>query len=186
MIRFLNILSYLWLLSEIILMITKRSKVKEVKKKRDRGSMILLWIMISVGIIAGFFLANRGRWNSLNYYIYVFGIFIFSVGLFIRWLSIIQLKNAFTVDVAINQIHELKTDGLYKIVRHPSYLGMMLIVSGLSIGMNSFFSFLVMCVPVFFAVSYRIYVEEAVLTEEFGEIYKEYAKTTKRIVPFLY
>jgi protein-S-isoprenylcysteine O-methyltransferase Ste14 len=97
-----------------------------------------------------------------------------------------QLKKAFTVDVAINQNHELKTDGLYKTVRHPSYFGLLLILSGLSIGMNSLLSFLVITLPVFLAISYRIYVEEVVLLEEFGAKYEEYRKATKKLIPYIY
>lgn len=179
-------LSLLWLLSEIVLMITKRSKVKSVKKKGDRGSMLIMWICISAGITAGFFFANRMKWNSINYLIWVIGLLTYFFGLFIRWSSIIQLKDAFTVDVAINRQHELKTDGLYKYIRHPSYLGLILIISGLALGMNSIYSFLVVVIPIFLAVSYRITVEEKMLLREFDEKYIEFKASTKKIIPFVY
>jgi protein-S-isoprenylcysteine O-methyltransferase Ste14 len=186
MIQVLVYLSFLWLLSEIILMIAKRSKVKSVKKKRDRGSMLIMWICISASITAGFIFANRMKWNSINYLIWFFGLLTYFIGLFIRWSSIIQLKDAFTVDVAINQQHELKTDGLYRFIRHPSYLGLLLIISGLSFGMNSIYSIFVIIIPIFLAVSYRIQVEEKLLMSEFGEKYTQFKLTTKKIIPFIY
>jgi protein-S-isoprenylcysteine O-methyltransferase Ste14 len=179
-------LSFLFLLSEIILTLTKRSKKKSVKKKKDRGSMVLLWTVITTSLTAGFNLADYSTWNSLNYFISFFGLLLFLLGLIIRWTAIIQLKKAFTVDVAINQEHKLKTEGLYKIVRHPSYLGLLLIISGLSTGMNSLISFLVITIPVFLTIVYRINVEEAVLLEEFGSKYADYSKTTKKIIPYLF
>ena len=185
-IKILIYLSYLFGTSELILTVTKRSKQKNVKRKNDRGSLIILWVIIIMSITAGFNLADYKTWNSLNYFIYAVGILVYLAGMIIRWTSIIQLKKAFTVDVVISQKQELKTDGLYKIVRHPSYLGIALISSGLSIGMNSLFSFLVLTLPVFFAIIYRIYVEEAILLEEFGVKYEKYCKTTRKIIPFIY
>jgi protein-S-isoprenylcysteine O-methyltransferase Ste14 len=61
-----------------------------------------------------------------------------------------------------------------------------MIVSGLSLCMNSLFSFLVVTIPVFLANIYRIHVEEAILVDEFGEKYKEYRKTTRKIIPYIY
>jgi len=186
MIKILIYLSYIFGTSEFILTIIKRSKQKLVKMKNDRGSLIILWVLIIIGIVAGFNLADYRKWSSLNYIIYATGILVYLVGLIIRWIAIFQLKKAFTVDVAISHQQELKTDGLYSMVRHPSYLGNILIVSGLSIGMNSLLSFLVVTIPVFLAISYRIYVEEEILLEEFGEKYRDYCHITKRIIPFIY
>ena len=186
MIKILICLSYLFGTSELILTVTKRSKQKNVKKKNDRGSLIILWVIIILSITAGFNLAYYKTWSSLNYFIYAMGIMVYFSGMIIRWTSIIQLKKAFTVDVAISRNQELKTDGLYRLVRHPSYLGTIMIVSGLSLCMNSLFSFLVVTIPVFLANIYRIHVEEAILVDEFGEKYKEYRKTTRKIIPYIY
>jgi protein-S-isoprenylcysteine O-methyltransferase Ste14 len=97
-----------------------------------------------------------------------------------------QLKKRFTVDVAINREHDLKTDGMYKIIRHPAYLGLFLIFTGLAISLNSIISLLVIIIPVFLVIQYRIYVEEAVLIEEFGDVYRQYSARTKRIIPWIF
>jgi protein-S-isoprenylcysteine O-methyltransferase Ste14 len=122
----------------------------------------------------------------MNYFIALFGLLFIVFGSILRWASIIQLKGAFTVDVAINREHDLKTDGMYKKLRHPSYLGLLMILSGLSIGMNNLLSFLAITLPVFFAILNRINVEETVLMEEFGEKYREYCKVTRKILPYIY
>jgi protein-S-isoprenylcysteine O-methyltransferase Ste14 len=96
------------------------------------------------------------------------------------------MKNAFTVDVAINEVHQLKTDGLFKLVRHPSYLGLLMILSGFSLGMETMVSFILVTIPVFLVISYRIKVEEKLLIETFGEEYIRYSGSTKKIVPYLY
>jgi protein-S-isoprenylcysteine O-methyltransferase Ste14 len=179
-------LAYLFGISESILAIKKRSKKSTVKLKKDRGSLTIMYVVFTTSMTAGFFLADFRSQTSLRYIMISLGLMIYLLGLLIRWTSIIQLKKAFTVDVAINKEHELKTDGLYKFIKHPAYLGLFMIFLGLSVSMNSLLSFLAIALPVFLAIAYRIKVEEAVLFEEFGSKYEEYSKTTKKIIPFVY
>jgi len=158
-------------------MIIKRSKSESVKTREDRGSMVLLWSMITLGFIGGFFLSKPANmfWTG-------FGFTFIIGGLIVRWIAILQLGNAFTVDVAITKAANLKTDGIYERVRHPSYTGIMAIVIGFGVTMNSLYSFLVLVLPVFFAVIFRIGVEEKVLIKEFGNSYVEYKSKTKRLI----
>jgi protein-S-isoprenylcysteine O-methyltransferase Ste14 len=90
------------------------------------------------------------------------------------------------VDVVINRDHELKTDGLYGIVRHPSYFGLLLLLTGLSLGMNSLLSALLVIIAVSAALLYRISVEEKILEQEFGIMYRDYKTVTKKLIPFIY
>jgi protein-S-isoprenylcysteine O-methyltransferase Ste14 len=92
----------------------------------------------------------------------------------------------FTVNVAIINEHQLKTTGLYKMVRHPSYLGLILIIIGLGLCLNSILSLFIIVIPDFLAINYRIAVEEKALTEEFGEKYSTYSARVKRIIPYIY
>jgi protein-S-isoprenylcysteine O-methyltransferase Ste14 len=92
----------------------------------------------------------------------------------------------FTVDVSIATTHTLKTSGLYKIVRHPSYLGLMLIITGLGLSDGSILSFIVVVASVFLAMNYRMAVEEQALIAEFGTQYEDYKKRVSRIVPWIY
>jgi protein-S-isoprenylcysteine O-methyltransferase Ste14 len=186
MLRLVIYLSYLFLFSELILMLTKRSKHKYVKRRGDRGSLIVLWLTIAIGLTMGFNLAKFGVWSHTDYFLGFLGILVSFCGMIIRWTTIIQLKKAFTVDVAVNQVHQLKTDGLFKIVRHPSYLGLLMILSGFSLCMNTVISFIVVTLPVLLAIIYRIKVEENLLVETFGEEYIKYSGSTKKIIPFLY
>ncbi|NOZ85601.1 MAG: isoprenylcysteine carboxylmethyltransferase family protein [Deltaproteobacteria bacterium] len=167
-------------------MIAKRSKKNGTKTKNDKKSLVLFWITIPLSLTIGFLTANRQEWNILNYSIAIFGLSIFMIGIIIRWISIIQLNKEFTVNVTITTNHNLKTDGMYKNLRHPSYLGLLLICLGLSISMNSMISLIVITIPILLAIIYRIKIEENTLIKEFGEIYKDYMKKTYKIIPKLY
>ena len=165
-------------------MLWKRSKKSYTKVQKDQGSMLLLWISISACLAVG--LMFSGQQSDQNNPVLIAGIIVFVIGNFLRWISIIQLGSMFTVDVAISKEHQLKTNGIYGVVRHPSYLGLFLILIGLSLGMNSVFSFLIVVLPNFLSLNYRIKVEEKALLIEFSEEYKRYMKSTKKIIPLIY
>jgi len=170
-IQIVTYLSFLFMISEFSLMLAKRSDNKAAKSQNDKKSLIIFWIVIPLSITAGFFLANYQEWQPYNVAIAYVGLAIFVTGILIRWLSIMQLKKDFTVDVAITGSHHLQTDGMYKKMRHPSYLGLLMIGMGLAIAMNSVTSFLVITIAFSFAIRYRIVVEETILLNEFGEDY---------------
>lgn len=179
-------LAYLFGISESILAYARRSKNNTVKTRRDKGSLIALYVVFSISMTAGYMLADF-KTGSVSYYLTVScGLILYLLGMIIRWTAILQLKKAFTVDVAINQQHELKTDGIYSIIRHPAYLGLWLIFIGLSVSLYSILSFIAITIPVFLVILYRIKVEEKLLTEEFGVEYQNYARNTRRLIPFIF
>lgn len=175
--------SILFFISEFSLMILKHSKKGKTKLKNDKLSLIIFWITIPLSLTIGLFTANYQKWNTLNHSIAIFGFSVFAIGIIIRWISIIQLKNEFTVNVSITKNHNLKTDGIYKKIRHPSYLGLLLICFGLSTAMNSVISFFVISIPIYIAIIYRIKIEESILIKEFGDLYKQYILNSKKLFP---
>jgi len=178
--------SILFFLSEFILMLLKRSGRKGTKVKKDKSSLLLFWIIIPLGITAGFFSAKYEDWSISNEWLAISGLSICLLGICIRWISILQLKKEFTVDVSLRESHQLKRDGIYKHIRHPSYLGLLLICTGLSLSMNSMISVLAVCLPIILVLLYRMKTEEDLLLDEFGKEYREYMKKSKRIIPLIY
>ena len=176
--------SILFFLSELILRITKHSEEKSVKKKDDKKSLTIFWFIIPVSLTIGFFAANYGEWTNVNNLLAILGMTLFTAGIIIRWMAIFQLDKDFTVDVAITKNHNLKVNGIYKKSRHPSYLGLLLICFGLSLAMNSIVSFIIISLPVYFAIIYRIKIEESILLKEFGEPYKKYMLNTHKLFIF--
>jgi protein-S-isoprenylcysteine O-methyltransferase Ste14 len=175
------LMSFLFGFSELLLLLIKRSKSGRTKIQKDKGSLIVLWVAITVGITAGFIFSkpNTGFFSG-------FGIGFIIGGLVIRWLSIIQLGKSFTVDVAITDSAQLITDGMYERIRHPSYSGLLAIVLGFTFAMGSLLSTLVFLIPVASAILYRIDVEEKVMKDEFGDEFNNYVKDTKKIIPGIY
>jgi len=179
-------LSFLFLISELVLALTKHSVKKSTIRKRDKGSLLIMWIIIGLSLTAGFNLAKFHDWRFVNFFTGSVGIILLLAGLTIRWIAILQLRKAFTVNVAVSINQILKTDGLYRIVRHPGYLGLLLIMTGEALTMNTFISFIIVFVPICLAILYRIHIEEKLLEEFFGDAYRNYKLHTRRIIPFIY
>jgi protein-S-isoprenylcysteine O-methyltransferase Ste14 len=174
-------------ISEIILLLVKRSKKGAVKNSLDKNSLILLWITITGCMVLGGFITAFEIWPFPDTAIIRdIGVAVAIIGFIIRWIAILQLGKMFTVDVAIASGHALKTDGMYSIIRHPSYLGLMLIICGIALCQANILACIVIIIPIFLALNYRIKVEEKALLAEFGEQYEAYQKNTARIIPGIY
>lgn len=107
-------------------------------------------------------------------------------GMLVRTVSVITLRQFFTVQVAIRQGHKIIDAGLYRYVRHPSYLGIFLFTFGFALSLNNLFSIIILVGGVFFGIEKRVKQEEKVLVKHFGSSYKDYRKRTKRYLLGLY
>jgi protein-S-isoprenylcysteine O-methyltransferase len=108
------------------------------------------------------------------------------IGLMIRIHALLSLKQYFTYSVAKVENHKIIETGLYKFIRHPGYLGQLLIFIGISISISNWLSILAMMVPITLGYLYRIKVEERFMVEQLGEDYPSYQKRTKRLIPMIY
>jgi protein-S-isoprenylcysteine O-methyltransferase Ste14 len=109
-----------------------------------------------------------------------------TLGLAIRITSILTLKKQFTYTVTKIENHELIERGLYKFIRHPAYLGQLIIFAGISTALSNWVSIIFMMIPVSIGFIYRITIEEKFLKEQMGQQYMDYQKRTKRLIPMIY
>ena len=172
-----------WGLSEIVLNIAARSKTGKSDAK-DKGSIIIIWLTLFVSIAAGVVIAvNYPSFGKLQT---IAGAALVVAGVIFRWIAILSLGKMFTTNVSIQNEHKLKTDGLYGVLRHPSYTGSLMSFLGLGISLGNIYSLIVVFIPVTLAFLYRIKVEEDALSKHFGEEYEIYKSRTKKLLPFIF
>ena len=180
-------LGLIYVVSEILLTLTRRSRSK-TGTKQDRSTLGVIWLVIAVSIMAGVFVAQNFRAAALPHgrMFATAGVVLFVAGLILRWWAIITLGRFFTVDVTIEKDHALVERGPFRIVRHPSYTGVLLTFVGLALSMGNWAALLVILIPIGAAFIHRMNVEEDALSQALGPRYAEYMKRTKRLVPFIY
>jgi len=180
--------SYLYGFFELFMGIRQKQKRKQnIVKSGDKASIWILTILIAVGYLLSFSIGatKTGRiyhWDTF----FAIGALLAIVGLIIRINAIVTLKQHFTYTVTAIEHHELIETGIYKYIRHPGYLGQIIIFIGISTSMSNWLSILLMLIPVLFGYIYRIRTEERFMAEQLGQKYIDYQKRTKRLIPLIY
>lgn len=179
-------LGFFMFLSELGLNLVKRSRAGAISK--DRNSLLLALLLNGTGCgLATYFMFQPPEWTLWRGELLTLsGLCLFLSGMALRWYAIIYLGRFFTTNVAIAQDHRLIDTGPYRLVRHPSYSGSLLMVVGFGLCLGNIASLLSLMAFAGLALFRRIQVEEHALTEAFGEQYHSYMRRTKRLIPFLF
>lgn len=173
-------------LSEILLNLLTRSGKKD-KKGQDKETLRIIWITISIAMAAGSIVHAYSPAPIINSMIIPYiGLGLIVFGMVFRFSAIWSLGKMFTVDVTIRENHKIKKDGLYKILRHPAYSGMILSFIGFGFSVNNWISLLIVAIPVISVMIFRIKTEEKMLLKQFGDEYSNYMKATYRLLPWIF
>jgi protein-S-isoprenylcysteine O-methyltransferase len=157
-------------------------------QQKDRGTFQLIWIVLTIAIVAGIYagqMVPAARFPHMET-IYPIGLGLFVLGMALRAWSIWTLGKFFTVQVAIASDHKLVEDGPYRLLRHPSYTGSLLMFVGCFLCFENALTLAIVLGSVLAVFVRRIHVEEAALAEAFGDTWRDYAKRTWRLLPFVY
>ena len=187
-----KIFYYAWLASEIYIAIATRTRSGN-GKVRDRGTLLLLWVVIFSSIFCGIWIGEAQGPNLPSGAI-VFGapwmkfasLLVLIFGLILRWTAVLSLGKSFSANVAIHSTQTVLKTGLYRWMRHPSYTGLLLCILAVGLHTRNWISLLAIFVPPAVALLYRIHVEEIALREHFGQEYIDYSRQTSRLIPGIY
>lgn len=179
-------LGLMYLASEVLLTITHRSRGTGIRQ--DRSTLRVLWLVILASVAAGVYVALHVNAAALpqRQLCRLLALLLFAAGIALRWSAIVTLGRFFTVDVQIARDHELVERGPFRLIRHPSYTGVLLAFSGFALSLANWASILVILLPISAAFVRRMNVEEQALTGALGEPYLSYVRRTKRLLPGIY
>lgn len=178
----------LWGVLEIIGMVAT-SRSGRGRKSSDKGSSRILVLLTWLGIALDFTLSFQFPqaailWKRTS--LFFIGIAFMLSGTAFRFYSMSVLGRSFTYYVAVHAEQTVVEVGPYRYVRHPSYTGALMIFVGMGLALGNWAGLLALLVCIGIAYTYRITVEESVLTATLGEPYRQYMHRTRRLVPFLF
>jgi len=156
--------------------------------REDRGNRWVLPVFGVIGLLGGFLPAYTDRigfWTMDTDTIRWFGVAIFAAGGVLRLWPVFVLGRRFSGLVAIQSGHTLVTTGIYQLIRHPSYLGLLLTGIGWACGFRSGAG-LVLLAFILPPLLFRIRAEERLLENQFGDEYRAYTSRTSRLIPGIY
>lgn len=113
------------------------------------------------------------------------GVCLFAVGGVLRLWPVFVLGRRFSGLVAIQPGHQLVTGGIYRHIRHPSYLGLIVMGFGWALAFRSLIGVFLAALTIVPLVA-RMRAEDAMLEREFGGVYSAYRARTARLIPGLY
>jgi len=175
----------LWNLLDSYIMLLHNKKKGYYTIEKKSKYVIILGIILGMSI-GQFFLESRLRFlEDFTFFRYL-GVFVMLLGLIIRMIAILQLGTSFTDHIMVKKEKALYKKGLYKFIRHPSYLGEIMIFLGVSfVYAYPLSSMIAFFIPTL-AFLYRIHIEEKSLIHHYQDVYVDYQKETKKIIPFVY
>ncbi len=163
-----------------------------MKRGAQREQILLyceLTIIFSIVAISVLDLATRHnggqQLDPLVDAIKVAGLILFLTGFVIRMLARKTLGKFFSTQLRVLDDHEIVTNGIYRYIRHPAYLGLLCIFLAIPLLFYSLYGFILIILGIP-DVIYRIRREEGMLITRFGNSYLEYMKTSKKLLPFIY
>ncbi len=135
--------------------------------------------------VSGWDLIRRGGSLDILSVQSVFGLAFIVVGLTICLVAAGTLRRFYASTLVIRQDHQLITHGVYRLVRHPIYLGAGMVCIGVPVGVSSLYGLLIMSALIPLILN-RIRMEERILTDEFGDAYRKYKDRTRKLIPLIY
>jgi protein-S-isoprenylcysteine O-methyltransferase Ste14 len=160
----------------------RRDGIKLERKDQGSGLAVNIGIIASIYIAFGFSLV---RIAVLPDWVFYPGIVLMFGGIVIRQWSIAILGGFFSVLVSVQEGQTIIRRGPYRSVRHPSYTGTLLTLTGIGLAVQSYGALLTLLVMFGIVYRYRIDVEEKALVEQFGNEYVAYMNDTKMLIPFI-
>jgi protein-S-isoprenylcysteine O-methyltransferase Ste14 len=157
-------------------------------EQEDRGNRWVLAAFFAVGLLDGWLPAYCDRVGLLTFGgegVRWTGVALFAIGGVLRLAPVFVLGRRFSGLVAIQRGHALVTDGLYRVTRNPSYLGLMIMLVGWALAFRSLCG-LVLAALFLPPLIARIRSEEALLAKHFGAEYEGYRARTWRLIPYVY
>ncbi len=178
----------IWRVIEAALDIRSYGRLRAGVQRQDNGSRLLLACLIVLGAGLGTVIAFQVSATAIPFGRIVFfwlGILLMYAGIVLRLYAVRVLGAYFTTSLATAPGQPVIETGPYRLIRHPSYTGILLTLLGFGLCLANWLGLLVLMAGALLGFWYRIRVEERVLQKQLGQPYHDYMRRTKRLIPFV-
>jgi len=183
------VLAYLLAFSQEWMVLNKRKPAAGESRPQDRSSYAFLMWVVALSVAVACFCALNVRGATFkNERVVCFwvGTVVMVAGGFLRRYCFRTLGEHFQPVVNVVASQPVIEIGLYRWIRHPSYLAAYFLFLGFGLALANWLSLAIIFLGVTLGYGYRIHVVEKALAETLGAPYREYMKRTKRLIPFVF
>jgi protein-S-isoprenylcysteine O-methyltransferase Ste14 len=173
-----------WVVSELWVQV----RSARGRTNRDRGTVWLVNACIGAAWLTTAFAAARlpGAAMPGQPLPFLLGLVVAWGGIALRWSAFRALGRTFTFRVTTAPDQTVVSSGPYRILRHPSYTGLELVLLGIALLYGDWIGLAAMLILPMIGLLVRIHVEEQALEAALGQDYREFAAGRKRLIPFLW
>jgi len=111
------------------------------------------------------------------------GTLLLAFGLWLFHRSHADLGANWSLTLELREKHQLVTHGVYRLVRHPMYLALLIYSAGQALVLPNWFVGPSYAVAMVLLFALRVGPEERMMREQFGKDYEAYQARTKRLIP---
>ena len=179
---------YVWAFGPEWRIVREGVKGSRSAESPDSGSLRLLLTGQWIALMAAFLLAFFHVWAfpaGVIRPLFALGVTLLLLGSLLRRYCWRTLGEYFTGDVRARVDQPVIRTGPYRLVRHPSYTGGIMMFIGIGLALGSIPGFLLLTLTTIVAYGYRVAVEERALVEAIGEPYRSYMSESRRFIPFI-
>jgi protein-S-isoprenylcysteine O-methyltransferase Ste14 len=185
---------FLFIVSEIIVglvlpfIIIKEEKEKIIELKLYSLVGFILYVLVGMTFIV--ILASISYYYNFglfNYNLgYIIGFLLFIIGLVLQGIAEATLGKYYLPSIGTVEGQKIIKNGIYKYIRHPGYLGEILIFFGLGFVTYNWLGILGAFIVALIVYAGEVIPEEKYMLEKFGKEYEEYMKETFRFIPYIF
>jgi protein-S-isoprenylcysteine O-methyltransferase Ste14 len=173
-----------WVVVELRQSVTHRAEAVNANWRSE----VLFRLIVGAGAVAADALAGIAKSVTIRPAAVAdwIGLVLFWAGISLRLWSFHTLGRYFTFTVQTSTDQPVIANGPYRMIRHPSYAALLLIIVAVGLFIGNWWSLVCLTAAIAGGLVFRIQVEERALMHDLGDGYRDYAATHTRLVPFIW
>jgi protein-S-isoprenylcysteine O-methyltransferase Ste14 len=164
----------------------KRRTEGGISREKERTQKVVMAFLypICVALVVTPPLDVRFGWSNMPWYLCVFGDALVIVS-FHLFLSVSKVNTYAAANIRVEEGQKVISTGMYRVVRHPMYLGALFLLVGTPVALGSWWTLFLIPISLPILVV-RILNEEKVLVRDLRGYAEYQRKVTTRLIPFVW